>query len=121
MGMNVGFRSKQKYKWKHTRNMLLRKYKLAGLAKAVCGSERWFSVKAPRTHDLRPPLLCIGRAGADNKDRDDEENNNDDNELVEDCDAVTVICERRKSGKIVLQRKLHRSCLVAVRIISPVR
>ena len=34
---------------------------------------------------------------------------------------VTVICEGRKGGKIVLQRKLHRSCLVAVRIIFSAR
>ena len=33
---------------------------------------------------------------------------------------MTVICDGRKGGKIVLQRKLHRTCSVAVRIISSV-
>ena len=41
--------------------------------------------------------------------------------MVRRSTIVTMICEGRKGGKIVLQRKLHRSCLVAVRIISSVR
>ena len=56
----------------HARNMF-RKAKLAsGLAHAAaCGSERWFRSKHRGLTIFGRPLLCIGRAGADNKDDDD--------------------------------------------------
>ena len=65
---------------------MFRKAKLAsGLAHAAaCGSERWFRSKHRGLTIFGRPLLCIGRAGADNKDDDDGDGGVGDGEEVVD-------------------------------------